>query len=254
MSAELTVQVVNFRTRDFLGPCLESLAGALRHSGVSSRVLVLENGSGDDLTNVAAEVVVSEQNLGFGGGHNLLAARHDSPLLCFVNPDVVCDQEDVFARLLDALGAPGVVAAGPLLCTPDGEPQPFDHGELRGLRAVVANGAGYAHWRPRDQRTEAAWVSGAFLLVRRAAFDAAAGFDESFFLYKEEEDLCLRMRRAGGRVLYVPDAHARHVGSVVAGRDPELLARADARFRAKHAAGLRGRLLRPLYTHVTRRI
>jgi GT2 family glycosyltransferase len=260
MAAELTVQVVNYRTREHLGPCLRSVLAALAATDVAARVAVLDNGSGDDLSELAGELAgavefhASDENLGFGAGHNLLAARHDSPLLCFVNPDVVADQADVFARLLDALRDGGVAVAGPLLRTPDGAPQRFDHGELRGVRARVANGAGHAHWRPRAERTEVAWVSGAFLLVRRSAFDAVGGFDEGFFLYKEEEDLCLRIRRAGGRVLYVPDAQARHVGGVVAGRDPAQLAASVARYRAKHCPGRRRRVLDVLYTHVTRRV
>lgn len=260
MGAELTVQVVNFDTAEYLRPCLGSLLAALGETPVSSRVAVLDNGSSDDLTEIEAEFsgavdfVSSPENLGFGGGQNLLARSHDSPLICCVNPDVVAERRDVFARLLSALDDPAVAVAGPLLRTPEGEPQRFDHGELRGLRAAIANGAGHAHWQPRDERAEVAWVSGAFLLARRAAFDAAGGFDEGFFLYKEEEDLCLRIRRAGGRVLYVPDAAARHVGSVVARRDPAHLDASVARYRAKHYPGWRSRVLDALYRNVSRRI
>ena len=201
------------------------------------------------------EFHAAPENLGFGGGHNRLAALHDAPLLCLVNPDVVVEDAAVFPRLLAALDDASVAIAGPLLRTPDGAPQRFDHGELRGVRARVANAAGHAHWRPRTATTEAAWVSGAFLLVRRSAFAAAGGFDESFFLYKEEEDLCLRIRQAGGRVLYVPAAEAVHIGSVVAGRDPERLAESVARFQDKHfPARRRRRVYDALYRGVTRRI
>lgn len=257
---ELTVQIVNYDTAAYLRPCLESLLEALAQTPLASRVAVVDNASSDDLSALAGEFAAavdfsaSDENLGYGGAHNRLAAGHASPLLCFVNPDVVVEQRDALLRLLGALEDPAVAVAGPRLLTPDGEVQRFDHGELRGLRARVANGAGYAHWRPRERPADVAWVSGAFLLVRRAAFEAVGGFDDGFFLYKEEEDLCLRIRRRGGRVRYVPGAWARHVGGAVARRDPALLAAADARFRAKHAAGWRGRLLRPLDRHVLRRI
>lgn len=256
---DLTVQVVNYDTAEYLRACLGSVLATLAETPVASRVVVLDNGSSDDLTGLQAEFaevafVASPENLGFGGGHNLLARGSRSPFLAFVNPDVVCERRDALARLLDALADPAVAAAGPLLRTTEGEVQPFDHGELRGLRARVANGAGHAHWRPRRERADAAWVAGAFLVVRRAAFDAVGGFDEDFFLYKEEEDLCLRIRRAGGRVVYVPDAEVRHIGSVVAGRDPELLAASDALFAAKHVGAFGRRVLRPLYRHVTRRL
>jgi GT2 family glycosyltransferase len=260
MAAELTVQVVNYRTREHLGACLGSVLAALAETPATARVVVLDNASGDDLGDLAerfagqVEFLAAERNLGFGGGHNRLAADGDTPLLCFLNPDVVIERRDVFARLLSVLEDDRVAAAGPLLRTPDGAQQRFDHGELRGVRARIANGAGHAHWAPRSARAEVAWVSGAFLLVRRAAFDAVGGFDEGFFLYKEEEDLCLRIRRAGGRVIYVPDAEATHVGSVVAGRDPQQLADSMARYVAKHLSGRRRRLLDVLYRNVSRRI
>ncbi len=260
MAAELTVQIVNYETSAYLPGCLESVLAALAQLPFPSHVAVLENGSSDDLSPLESrfgndvEFLASERNLGYGAGQNLLASRNGSPLVCFVNPDVVMEQRDVFSRLVAALEDPGVAVAAPLLRTPAGDPQRFDHGELRGLRAAIANGAGYAHWRPRRTRAEVAWVSGAFMLVRREAFERSGGFDESFFLYKEEEDLCLRIRRAGGRVLYLPDAEVRHVGSVATRRDPALLAASDARYRAKHYPGRWRRVLEAIYVNVSRRI
>lgn len=257
---DLTVQVVNYRTAGYLHDCLTSLVAALAVAPVSSRIAVLDNGSGDDLAPIARafagaiDLHAVEENRGFGAGHNVLAGRNDSPLICLVNPDVLATHPDVFARLLTAFEDPGVVVAGPLLRTTTEEPQRFDHGELHGVCARVAIGAGHAHWQPRRRRTEVAWVSGAFLVVRRAAFERVGGFDEGFFLYKEEEDLCLRIRRDGGKVLYCPDAEARHVGSVVARRDPAHLAASVARFQAKHHAGPSRRVYDALYRHVTRRI
>lgn len=260
MSPELVVQIVNFRTRSYLERCLEGLLDELAASGIAHRVLVLENGSGDRLDDVVApygervELVVGQQNLGFGGGHDLLATRADSPFLCCLNPDVAIERRGVFAALLEHFADPAVVAAGPLLLTDAGERQVWDHGELRGLRARVANGAGHAHWRPRERPTEVAWVSGAFLLLRRSAFDAVGGFDRRFFLYKEEEDLCLQLRRAGGRIVYDPRVAARHVGGVVARRE-EHLETSIARYVEKNLPGRRRRwLLDQLYRHVTRRI
>ena len=92
-----------------------------------------------------------------------------------------------------------VKAAGPKLLTAEGRAQPYDHGRLHGLRAEIALKGGHSYWRQTDTRQEVAWVSGAAMLVERAAFVALGGFDEKLFLYKEDEDLCLRLREAGGR-------------------------------------------------------
>jgi GT2 family glycosyltransferase len=261
VAAELIVQIVNYATKAYLRPCLAGVLDALEQTPVASRVLVLDNASGDDLSDLAGELAgrvefhAAERNLGFGAGQNLLAARGDSRLLCCLNPDVVLDHRDVFTTLLAAFEDERVAVAGPLLRTPSGDPQRWDHGELHGLRARVANGAGHAHWRARTAAADVAWVSGAFLVARRDAFAAAGGFDEGYFLYKEEEDLCLRVRRAGGRVRYVPEAQATHVGSVVAGRDPAQLAASTERYMARNfPSQRRRRLLDALYTRVTRRI
>ena len=150
---------------------------------------------------------VAEQNLGFGAGHNLLAARHDAAALLFLNPDTRFVEPRTVARLLAALGG-DVQAVGPQLVSATGESNPRDHGELHGFRARVAQAAGDSHYRPRDAPADAAWVSGAACLVARRAFDAVGGFDPGFFLYKEEEDLFLRIRR-GGRPRALPAVGAR---------------------------------------------
>jgi N-acetylglucosaminyl-diphospho-decaprenol L-rhamnosyltransferase len=258
---DLAVQIVNFNTKPYLVACVESVVAALARSGVDGRVLVLENGSDDDLGDLAerwgpaVEVHESADNLGFGGGHNRLARATRSPYLCFVNPDVVLPPDtDVFGPLLAALADPGVAVAGPMLVGTDGAPQRWDHGELLGLRARVSNGAGEAYWRPREARAEAAWISGAFMLVRREAFDAAGGFDERYFLYKEEEDLCLRIRRAGHRVVYEPAVAVTHIGSVVAERRREHFRPSIEHYLQKNfPRRWRRRLLRALYLGWARR-
>jgi N-acetylglucosaminyl-diphospho-decaprenol L-rhamnosyltransferase len=242
---DVAVQVVNYRTRRHLEACLPTVLADLAEGALDHRVLVLDNASGDDLSGLAArhpEVAfsVAERNLGFGGGHNRLAEQHDAAALLVLNPDARLVEPRTVERLLAALGD-GVVAAGPQLVDAAGAVDLRDHGELRGVRARVAQAAGHSHYRRRDEPADAAWVSGAACLVERRAFDAVGGFDPGFFLYKEEEDLFLRIRRAGGRVRYVPSVRVRHDGAAVASRDEHLAASVD-RFAAKH---VRARRLAP---------
>jgi N-acetylglucosaminyl-diphospho-decaprenol L-rhamnosyltransferase len=247
---DVAVQVVNYRTRRQLAACLPTVLADV--AALDHRVLVLDNASGDDLSDLAArhpsvDFVAGERNLGFGGGHNLLASRHDARALLVLNPDTELIEPRTVARLLDALGG-GVVAVGPQLVSASGAVDPRDHGELHGFRARVALAAGDSHYRRRDAPADVAWVSGAACLVARAAFDAVGGFDPEFFLYKEEEDLFLRMRERGGRVRYLPTVRVRHDGGVVASRD-EHMPSSVARFAAKHAP--RRRLVRPVHRAVT---
>ena len=112
---------------------------------------------------------------------------------------------------------------------------PRDHGELRGFaRAARAAAAAQPLPRAATSRADVAWVSARALRWSPALrFDAVGGFDPGFFLYKEEEDLFLRIRRRGGRVLYEPSVRVLHVGSVTGVRQEHLDA-SVRRFRHKH--------------------
>jgi N-acetylglucosaminyl-diphospho-decaprenol L-rhamnosyltransferase len=232
---DLAVQIVNYRTREQLGTCLESVLADL--DGLDHRVLVLDNASGDDLSELArrhpdVDFVMATHNIGYGAAHNRLAGLHDAPALLILNPDTRLVEPRTVARMLDALDD-GAAAVGPQLVDGDGAVDPRDHGELHGVRARIAQAAGDSHYRRRDEPVDAAWVSGAACLVSRRAFDTAGGFDPGFFLYKEEEDLFLRIRRQGGTVRYLPTVRVRHDGAAVASRDHHL-ATSVARFAGKH--------------------
>jgi GT2 family glycosyltransferase len=238
-SATLAIQVVNYRTRSYLERCLKTVVPDAERSGLDYEVMLLDNASGDDLEEFGrlyrhCRTFTARENHGFGAGHNWLAAKTDASHLLILNPDVEFLFPQTAKRLLDAVaGFDEVKAASPKLVTPAGAPQPYDHGRLHGIRAQIALRGGHGYWRETNARKDVAWVSGAVLLIERAAFAGIGGFDEKLFLYKEDEDLCLRLRRAGGRVLYEPTVVVRHHGSVVADRR-DALARASGYYFAKH--------------------
>jgi N-acetylglucosaminyl-diphospho-decaprenol L-rhamnosyltransferase len=245
---DLVVQIVNYRTKTHLGPCLRAVLADLAASGLDHRVLVLDNASGDDLSDLAAEHLsvtfsTAERNAGFGAGQNALAARHDAPVLLALNPDAEVTPGTI-AGLWALLSEPGVAVAGPRLEDAHGRAHGWDHGELHGARARLAAAAGHSHARAREDRADVAWVSGACLAASRAWFDLAGGFDPGFFLYKEEEDLCLRIRRLGGRVVYDPSLRVRHHESVTGART-EHLAASVRRYRDKHVRSRAARTVLP---------
>ena len=248
MALDVAIQLVNYRTRAHLEACLPAVLA----DAPDARVLVLDNASGDDLSALVGaypqvEFVFGEENVGFGAGHNLLAARHDAGALLLLNPDTHLVEPRTVERLLAALGG-DVHAVGPRLVSASGEWDPRDHGELNGFRARVAQAAGTSHYRRRSAPADAAWVSGACCLVARRAFDGVGGFDPGFFLYKEEEDLFLRIRQAGGRVRYLPSVTVRHDGGAVASRDVHMPASA-ARFADKHIRSRVQRRVMPRVHH-----
>jgi N-acetylglucosaminyl-diphospho-decaprenol L-rhamnosyltransferase len=222
MAATLAVQIVNYRTRAHLERCLDSVLRDLEGGELAYEITLLDNDSGEPLEDLAAahahvSARSAPRNLGFGAGHNLLARGSEADYLWFLNPDTELREPRTAVRLIDALrDAPGTQAAGPRLLDPGGMPEPYDHGRLHGVRAQTALRGGHSYWRATRARREVAWVNGAALLVKRVTFERLGGFDEALFLYKEEEDLCLRLRAGGGRVLYVPDVSVSHIGRVVA--------------------------------------
>src|SRR2546423_6172314 len=122
----LAVQVVNYRTRRYLERCVDTVVADLAASGLRYEINLLDNASGEDLADLAARVpgcraFDAPANLGFGGGHNLLARQTRAEYLLVVNPDVEWPAPGSAEHLLGVIrGGERVKAAGPKLIGPDG--------------------------------------------------------------------------------------------------------------------------------------
>jgi GT2 family glycosyltransferase len=248
MGARIDVVVVSYNSRDTLRACVEPLA-ALDGVGVTVVDNRSSDGSLDSIAGLPVNAIDSGRNGGFGFGCNVGLAAGSAPLVLFVNPDARLSGPDLerMAAVLDA--EPDVAVVGPRLLDEDGRLMPsqrryqrvgstwatalFLHRIVR--RARWANEiihAPEAYAAPVD----AEWLSGACLLVRRSVLEALGGFDEGFFLYCEDMDLCARVRAAGHRVRYEPAATARHAGGASAPRTSlyAVLVRSRMRFARKH--------------------
>lgn len=255
--------IVNYES----GPALARCAEGLLAEGVSELVVV-DNGSTDGSVALLeravpeAAVVVTGRNLGYGSAANRGVASTNASVVLVCNSDVVV-APGVLAALADAMQAdPRRALAGPLIRKPDGERYP----SARRFPSMV-DAAGHAAiglFTPRNRFTRAYhqadlereatttdvdWVSGACFLVRRAAFEEVGGFDEAYFMYAEEVDLCWRLGRTGWRVAYVPAAEVTHLQGVSTDRHPYRMIvehhRSALRFAARTSSGA-GRLLLPL--------
>jgi N-acetylglucosaminyl-diphospho-decaprenol L-rhamnosyltransferase len=168
-------------------------------------------------------VVRPGANLGFGRGVNLGAAAGDAPWILLLNPDTGAEP-GALTRLVDiADGQEGVGVLAPSLVHLDGSPQigggrftgwPRELARVSGagrrLRALRARSRGEFRGERSHDLIDRGWVSGAAMLVRRDAFEAVGGFDERFFLYYEDEDLCRRIRARGWRVAVTPEVCVEH--------------------------------------------
>jgi GT2 family glycosyltransferase len=162
-------------------------------------------------TGLKLQVIANEKPRGFGANHNAAFARCATPFYCVANPDIRLTS-DPYPALLAALEHERAAAAGPLVHSPAGTIEdsarrfPTAATLVRKLFAAPP-GPDYAADRGP---VEVDWVAGLFMLFDSAAFRAIGGFDEAYFLYYEDVDLCRRLRRAGRKVVYVPGAEVIH--------------------------------------------
>lgn len=220
----ISVIIVNHNGEAHLGRCLESLDGS------GAEVLLVDNASCDDSLSLVRErfpgvkVLPQAVNLGFGAANNLAAAQARGEALLLLNADAWLETgafELLTARLS---GRPEVGLVAPRLRYPDGRRQ-FSWSPARGFLGEALQKArnpfetqAWAHcslarWAAR--LVGPTWFTAACVLVRTAAFRSVAGFDESFFMYFEDVDLCLRLEAAGWQLEQEPRAVVYHAGGVV---------------------------------------
>ncbi len=240
MTAPVTVAVVSWNTATLLAECLRSLEPEVEAG--RAEVWVVDNGSTDGSPELVERefprihLLRPERNLGYGAAVNLVAARTESPWIAAANSDVELS-EGALAALLEAGQAePRVGIVAPRLIMLDGATQhsvhPFPTVTVSlvlhlGLARIVPRLGDRlcfeGHWDERRPRA-VDWAHGAFLLIRRAAFEQIGGFDSEQWMYAEDLDLAWRLRQAGWATRYEPRAVVDHdAGSSTVqafGKDP----------------------------------
>jgi GT2 family glycosyltransferase len=230
----VVVAVVSWNTRDLLDRCLRSLAEAAG-SGLAE-VWVVDNGSTDDSPDMVRErhpwarLVETGENLGYGRAVNLVAERTSSPWFAPSNADVALHPGALEALLAAGERDPGAGIVAPRLILPDGTTQhsawafPTVPATLVQNAGVTLVGTRLADrlalrdgWNP-DRARRVPWAVGAFLLVRREAWDDAGGFDPGQWMSAEDLDLGWRMREAGWATRHEPRAVVDHDESAATGQ------------------------------------
>lgn len=159
----------------------------------------------------ALQVIVNRSRLGFGANHNQAFAAASGEYFCVVNPDIRLPA-DPFPPLLAQLERPGVVLAAPCIVDAAGavEDSARHFPTAGSLARKLLGRAPRIEYEFGAEPISPDWVSGAFMLLRREGFAAVGGFDERYFLYYEDVDLCRRLRSSGRGIRYVPAAKAVH--------------------------------------------
>ena len=250
------VVIVNFNAAAHLDACLASVAGV---AGVNS-VTVVDNASTDRSAAVVSghtsvRWLPTGANLGFGRAANRgVASTSAAELVLVLNPDAIVLPGAVELLAESLVTRPRCAAVGPRVENPDGTLYP----SARAFPNLVdAAGHGFVGLLRADNRwsrrylggDRVDWVSGTAMLVRREAFEAVGGFDEDYFMYVEDVDLCWRFRDAGWDVHYEPAAGVVHViGGSSEGRALRMIAahhRSLWRFALRTTSGPQ-RLMLPL--------
>jgi GT2 family glycosyltransferase len=204
-------------------------------------VRVVDNASGDGTAEMVAksfpevDLIASARNLGFAAACNLAMARGESEYVLLLNPDTVL-APGALAASLEVMGShPEVAVCGPALVRADGSP---DHAARRSFptplsalgwftrlsRLRGAPAALSAYSAPAVAAGPVDAVNGAFMLSRRAALEQLGGFDEGYWMYMEDLDLCYRLAQAGWTTWYEPSVTVTHLkgGSAGSVRNPRL--------------------------------
>lgn len=220
---DINVVILNFNGGILLRAVLEALRQA---TGIRLAITLVDNASSDGSVNLARAFLQAQSqipwvvlrnatNLGFAAGNNLGLHAFAARYIVLLNNDATVEP-DTLARLCRFMDAtPRAGACGPMLVFPDGRPQPFSHGGdptpfyLARRAAARLRGEALHDWAGTAPR-QVDWVAGTCLLLRTAALAQVGLLDESIFMYFEDNDLCLRLRRHGWEVFFVPEASVRH--------------------------------------------
>lgn len=226
---DISIIIVSWRVKDLLKKCLESI---LASTGVSFEIIVVDNNSADGTAEMLSQdfsgqikFIKNDKNLGFAKANNLGLKQATGDYVLFLNPDTEI-QSDTLAKSLNFMKQhPNCGIMGSRMYFKSGEPQPsvrrfptvsaillmlfklpklFAH--LPAIDKYLATDFDYGKEQTVKQ------VMGAFMLVPKWLIRKIGGFDERFFIWFEEVDLCLAVRKLGYQVIYNPDISIIHYG------------------------------------------
>ncbi|HVU16760.1 MAG TPA: glycosyltransferase family 2 protein [Candidatus Didemnitutus sp.] len=249
MTPILSIVIVAYRSREELPACLGSLPSTLLDRPVE--ILVVNNSPGDGVAEwgraafPSVHFIEPEKNLGFGRGNNEGFRRSSGECLLFLNPDTISNAGTLDHLLQRVLAEPAIGMISPKLVLADGT---MDLACRRGIPTLwdgFCRAAGLASAFPKNPRFagynltylpddgtyDVGAINGAFMLGRRDVFATVAGpggavFDENFFMYGDDLDLCIRVARAGRRIVYDGRVKITHLKGLSVAKDYGAMSRA----------------------------
>ncbi|MCK9186454.1 glycosyltransferase family 2 protein [Candidatus Gracilibacteria bacterium] len=229
MAPKLSVTIVNFNQKYFPRLCVEALKKS--KTNFEFEIIFCDNASTDDslkylrtaVSNGEIKLVEPGKNLGYGSGHNFAAKVASGEYLLILNTDITVE-EDTLQKLVDYLDAhKNIGMVGPKLMYNSGEVQQSCRRDFRFSDLFIKRSFLRKIWPfkkrydkyimsdfEHDKEQEVDLITGAFMVMPKKVFDEIGGFDERYFLFMEDFDLCRKTRKAGYKIVYYPSASAMH--------------------------------------------
>jgi GT2 family glycosyltransferase len=226
---DASIIIVSYQTRDLLRRCLQTIEA--RRGALRTETIVVDNASRDGSVRMLevefpwVRAIALERNIGFGAANNRGFAEARGRYFVLLNSDAFVGPRALELAVRHMDEAPEVAVGGARLIGENGCWQPSarmfpsplnDLLLMSGLAARFPRSKFFGRmdrrWADPAIAVETDWVCGAFLILRPAVARTLGGFDESFFMYFEEVDLCRRVKASGHRVWYWPDIEVVHLG------------------------------------------
>lgn len=252
---ELSIIIVNYNGGKLLRDTLVTLQQYTKD--LDYEIILIDNAStkGDVEKEIKGienlKLIKNKSNDGFAKANNTGAKHATGEYLLLLNNDMIFTEDVIKTSLNYLKSLKGKYFVGPKLLNKDGSHQ-ISINSFDSLRYVMSTNLFlyllfpksewfnkyYLHYRHLSTATEVDIVKGAFMMMRKKDFEELGGFDENFFFYGEESDLCYRFKKSGGKVIYYPQTGIIHVGGGVSKKMPWFMykwqASAKIRFYRKH--------------------
>ncbi len=228
MSKLVSVIIVSFNVRGFLENLILSLSRALE--GIDSEIIVVDNSSDDDTVEFirknahTVKLIENSVNVGFGKANNQGVKASSGKYLLLINPDAIVEENTIKEMLSFSEQHPEAGASSCKVLNGDGTlqktcrrgfPTPWvAFTKISGLSALFPRTRMFGRYNltylnPEEEH-EVDAIGGSFMFIPRSVFDEVGGFDEDYFMYGEDIDLCYKIKRAGYKVFYTPRTTAIH--------------------------------------------
>lgn len=226
MKSLLSFVIVNYQSRKYLKKNLLSIFKRVQN--VEYEIVIVNNDEKrlrkfienkaktiDDIDLRRIKVVEINKNVGFAGGCNAGVKKTQGEILCFLNPDTEIVSENISEIVSEFKKNDKVGIIGPKIIEKSGKIQKWIAGKELNLKKILKNNLGIIEDKKiwlSEKKQKVAWVTGAVLFARRNLFEKINGFDEKFFMYFEDIDLCKRIGESGFEILFFPTFTVQHLG------------------------------------------